>query len=201
VTRDVASSMGAVARAYDDPRNTLEVARGGRQPWRDAAPEPGACSGRILVSTTSGSVAEISVFGRSCHPACIACGDSDRGGLDLRFRQEADGSVVAPFACESLYQGYPDQLHGGVIALLLDAAMMHCLFARGICGVTTNLEIQFRHPVRVGLQAHVRARLREESPSYYVLCAKIMQGDTACAVAEGVFAPKAPIRETGGESR
>lgn len=153
------------------------------------------------MSTTSGSVAGVNVFGRSCHPACIACGDSEHGGLDLRFRQEADGTVVAPFACESPYQGYPNQLHGGVIALLLDAAMMHCLFARGICGVTTNLEIQFRHPVLVGMQADVRAWLREESPSYYILCAKITQADTIRAVAEGVFAKKAPIGETGGESR
>ena len=65
-----------------------------------------------------------------CHPSCVVCGTRNAGGLGLRFREEADGSVVASFPCDSQYQGYPDRLHGGVVSMLLDAAMTHCLFAR-----------------------------------------------------------------------
>jgi len=43
--------------------------------------------------------------------------------------------------------------------MLLDAAMTHCLFARGVQGVTAKLDVKFRHPVRVGVQANVRARV------------------------------------------
>ena len=153
------------------------------------------------MGTTKETTAQVASLSRSCHPACIACGRPEHGGLGLRFREASDASVVATFACESRYQGYPNQLHGGIIATLLDAAMMHCLFARGICGVTVNIEVQFRHPVRVDTQADVRAWLCEESPSYYVLRAEIVQDGTTRAVAEGVFAESASVKGRGGESR
>lgn len=127
-------------------------------------------------------------LGRSCHPACIACGATHQGGLGLTFAEEPDGAVVARFPCDSGYQGYPDRLHGGVIAMLLDAAMVHCLFARGVCGVTAKLEIRFRHPVEVGSEATVRARVMTESPSLYVLRGEVYQQGQLRAEAKGLFA-------------
>jgi len=128
----------------------------------------------------------------SCHPACIACGDPSRGGLGLRFAQQDDGSVEASFPCDERYQGFPDRLHGGVIALLLDAAMIHCLFARGHHAFTTKLSVQFRHPVVVGEPATVRGWYVGESPSLFILRAEVHQSGLVRAVAEGVFARQQP---------
>ncbi|MBN1347434.1 MAG: PaaI family thioesterase [Phycisphaerae bacterium] len=135
---------------------------------------------------------------KTCHPACIACGDAEHGGFGLIFAEQADGSVEAAFGCDAIYQGFPDRLHGGVVALLLDSAMMHCMFARGICGVTAKLEVKFRHPVAVGRPATIRARLVGESPSVCELEAEIHQADRCCASAQGMFARQPAVESSGG---
>jgi acyl-coenzyme A thioesterase PaaI-like protein len=153
------------------------------------------------MSTANVVVNKAEGFARSCHPSCVACGDPKDGGLGLRFRLNADDSVQARFPCGSRYEGYPSQLHGGIIAMLLDAAMMHWLFAHGVVGVTTRIGIQFRHPVLVDTQADVRASLLHESPSYYVLRAELIQDGLIRAVGEGVFTDKAPGGAEGDASQ
>ena len=122
-----------------------------------------------------------------CHPACIVCGERNGDGLGLRFVKEADGAVVGSFACEGKYQGYPDQLHGGVIAMLADAAMTHCLFLHGISAVTGKLKLRFPHPVEVGVAATVRATLVRNSPPAFELEAEIAQAGIVRATAEALF--------------
>lgn len=124
-------------------------------------------------------------FARRRHPLCIACGFSPAGlGLAFRF----DGrEVTASFGCGARYQGYPDRLHGGVIATLLDAAMTHCLFAHGVTAVTATLDVRYRHPVPVGRDAEVRARIRETHDPLYVMEGEIVQGDQVRVTARAKF--------------
>ena len=84
-------------------------------------------------------------------------------------------------------QGYPRIMHGGIVSLLLDAAMTHCLFSQGATGVTARMEIKFRHPVSVDRAVHVRARLVRSSPPTHQLRAEIRQGDQIKATATGLF--------------
>ena len=122
-----------------------------------------------------------------CHPACFACGVRNGGGLGLRFREESDGTVVGSFACDSKYQGYPDRLHGGVVAMLADAAMTHCLFLRRIRAVTGRLRLRFPRPVEVGVVATVRATLTKNSPPIFELKAEISQAGIVRVTAEALF--------------
>ena len=123
-----------------------------------------------------------------CHPACIACGARNGGGLGLRFTEQADGSVSALFDCGERYQGYPDRLHGGVIAMLMDAAMTHCLFVRGITAVTGKMNLRIPHPVKLGTTATIYAELVREATAVYELKAEVSQRTTVCATAEALFA-------------
>jgi len=75
--------------------------------------------------------------------------------------------------------------------MMLDAAMIHCLFARGHHAVTTRLSVQFRHPVVVGEPAMVKGWYVGESPSLFILRAEVHQSGLVRAVAEGVFARQA----------
>ncbi|MCG3137861.1 MAG: hypothetical protein HJJLKODD_01716 [Phycisphaerae bacterium] len=126
-------------------------------------------------------------YALQCHPACIACRNRVDGGLGLQFESTADGSVEARYECEAFYQGYPDRLHGGIIATLLDAAMTHCLFSKWIRGYTAKLQIRYRHPVRVGEVAIVRAALCETREPLHRLTASIVQEGRICAKAEATF--------------
>ena len=130
---------------------------------------------------------EGSSVGEYCHPFCIVCGSFNESGLGLKFEQQSDGGVVATFPCDVHYQGYPDRLHGGVIAMLLDAAMTHCLFARRIRAVTARLDIRYRHAVDVNAEALVRAWLEDERPPLYTLRAEVIQGKEVRAAATAKF--------------
>jgi acyl-coenzyme A thioesterase PaaI-like protein len=134
-----------------------------------------------------------------CHPACFACGVRNNEGLGLRFTEEPDGTVVGSFACDGKYQGYPDRLHGGVVAMLADAAMTHCLFLRRISAVTGKLRLRFPCPVEVGLDATVRATLVKNSPPLFELKAEIWQAGTVRATAEGLFVEQKLNREDAQE--
>ncbi len=129
-----------------------------------------------------------------CHPACVVCGTRNATGLGLRFVECGDEAVTATFACPQRYQGYPDRLHGGVIAMLLDAAMTHCLFAKGIQAVTARLDLRYRHPVQVDREAVVRAQLVNRYPPLYTLKAELVQEDVVCASAEAKFYGAPPDR-------
>jgi acyl-coenzyme A thioesterase PaaI-like protein len=127
-----------------------------------------------------------------CHPACFACGAQNHDGLGLRFEERPDGTVVGTFACDGKYQGYPGRLHGGIVAMMADAAMTHCLFVQRITAVTGKLKLRFPRPVEVGVPATVRARLVVNSPPAFALEAEIAQGGTVRATAEGLFVEQPP---------
>ncbi|MFH1999293.1 MAG: hotdog domain-containing protein, partial [Planctomycetota bacterium] len=79
---------------------------------------------------------------RRTHPNCVVCGRENPKGFHLHFSLQKDGSVEGHFYCSKNLEGYPEQLHGGVIASLLDGAMTHCLFLHGYTAVTVELSIK-----------------------------------------------------------
>ena len=121
------------------------------------------------------------------HPGCFVCSGDNPAGLHLGFEAQQDGSVRAEFACSRRYEGYSGFVHGGVIATLLDGAMAHCLYARGVEGVTARLNVEYRRPVRVQLPAIVCAWLSYDSPPLYRIEAMLVQEGQTRARAEGTF--------------
>ena len=104
------------------------------------------------------------------HPFCFVCHPENQAGLRLRFRVQADGSVVAFFPCRSVYQSYPATLHGGITSALLDAAMTNALFSIGIVAVTAELTVRFLAPVSLDRGAVVFGTIEKTTshPLYYV---------------------------------
>jgi acyl-coenzyme A thioesterase PaaI-like protein len=123
----------------------------------------------------------------ACHPACVVCGTANENGLGLHFERQPDGTVVGRFGCDASYQSYPDRLHGGVVSMLLDAAMTNCLFAHEVQAVTARLNVRFRQPVRLGREAVVCARLVERLPPLYLVEAELHQDGAVCAAADAKF--------------
>ena len=140
----------------------------------------------VITETTGQDRRELAV---RCHPACLVCGRGTDSGLKLDFESQPDGSVVTRFECAPQFQGYPNRVHGGVIAMLADAAMTHCLFARGVSAVTARLELQFRHPVVIGVPSLIRAEVLRASDLGFRLEARLEQNDRLCVVAQGLFCP------------
>jgi uncharacterized protein (TIGR00369 family) len=120
--------------------------------------------------------------------------------MRLTFAASDDGNVQAKFDCGSAFEGYTGMLHGGVVASLMDGAMINCLFARGILAVTAELTVRFRHPVVTGTPATVRAWIERSSGPRHLLKAEIKQSTQLKATAVGKFMEQARLAAAGHQS-
>jgi len=95
--------------------------------------------------------------------------------------------VVARLRADGRLQGYAGLLHGGVVAALLDAAMTHCLFHRGVTALTGELRVRYLQPVPCEADLTIRARVTRERPPLYRLRAELSRDDAVVAWAEASF--------------
>jgi len=113
----------------------------------------------MSATTETGGHALAARFG---HAGCVLCGIENPWSLGLAFGPDDTGGVHAEILPDERLRGYDGMLHGGVAAALLDCAMTHCLFHRGVRAVTGDLRVRYPHPVPIGarlkLQAHVTMR-------------------------------------------
>lgn len=135
-------------------------------------------------------------LGLRLHPRCVVCGQENSDGLQLQFSAQEDGSVEGSFDCNTAFEGYPDRLHGGIIALLLDGVMMNCLFAHGREAVTAELKVRFRSPVQTDRPARVRGWIERAAPPVFYLAAEVEQdgGVKASGTAKFMSAPRSRRR-------
>lgn len=125
--------------------------------------------------------------GRQGHPHCFACGDPSEGGLGLCFKLGQDGEVTTDWTCPAGTESYPGILHGGIIATLLDSAMVHALFARGVVARTGELQIRYQNPVFTAKPVGIRAWLRDWRKPLFLLEAELWQDSSRCARARAKF--------------
>ncbi|WP_221031264.1 PaaI family thioesterase [Actomonas aquatica] len=123
------------------------------------------------------------------HPHCFACGTVEgSGGLALAFQVDpTHHGVTAAWSCPAAHCSYADTVHGGVLATLVDSAMVHALFAQGVVARTAELCIRYRHPVATEHPLTVTACLRQHLGRLLVLDAAITQDGRRCVAAEAKF--------------
>jgi uncharacterized protein (TIGR00369 family) len=121
------------------------------------------------------------------HARCVVCGSANPTGFRLAFAAGANGVVECSLYCEPELEGYSNQLHGGVIAMLLDGAMTNCLHANGREGVTAALAIRYLHPVRTGRMVTVRAWIEQTHRRLCRVAGELVQDDRVAASASARF--------------
>lgn len=121
------------------------------------------------------------------HEECLICGYRNPWSLGMRFEPQEGGTVCGRFRGDSRLQGYQGILHGGVLAALLDSAMAHCLFHRGVRGVTGDLHVRFVQSVPCDATLEVRAHIVSATPPLYYLKAELLDEDRVMAWAEATF--------------
>ena len=123
-------------------------------------------------------------------PRCFVCGEHNPAGLHARFQVE-DGLVKMPLTARDGHCGYPDVVHGGVLAAALDECMGWAA-ARAIqrmC-VTGELTVRYLKPVPPGPGYTVYAEVLRSSRRLVHACAWITGPDgERYARAEGRFLP------------
>lgn len=126
------------------------------------------------------------------HPDCLLCGTRTGFGFCVKFQAGTPGKVQANFACHSLLQGYPETLHGGVTAALLDAAMTNCLFSLGVAAVTAELTIRYLHPIDPRGAVELSAALESSHPPLHRIKAAVRQNGITVARAKATFFERSP---------
>jgi uncharacterized protein (TIGR00369 family) len=98
--------------------------------------------------------------------SCFVCGESNPTGLNLRF--ETDWRVVrARFTPRAEHVGFQGVVHGGILATLLDEAMVWaCVAQTKRFAFCADLNVRFVKPVRPGMEivatAEVMANRRDK---------------------------------------
>ncbi len=78
---------------------------------------------------------------------CFGCGQKNSAGLKLQF-EESEEFMHATWEPSEAYQGYPNILHGGIIASLLDEIGGWCVSVKiGTAGVTSEMTTKYLSPV------------------------------------------------------
>lgn len=108
---------------------------------------------------------------------CFVCGRKNPKGLYLAFYDDGSNEVHTEFTLGDDYQGYPDVVHGGIVAAILDevvgrVAMIH---DHHHLMMSVVLQVKYRHPTpthtplrAVGRVVRLRGRLGKAEGAIYL---------------------------------
>lgn len=87
---------------------------------------------------------------------CFVCGEDNAAGLRTRFHVEGD-VVCMPLTARAAHCGYPNTVHGGILAAALDECMGWAA-ARAIQRMCVTGELTIRYLKRVPLEGDLMVR-------------------------------------------
>ncbi len=120
---------------------------------------------------------------------CFGCAPWNEAGLKLEFFEDGD-DIVTYFTPGKEYQSWVNTLHGGIQATLLDEVAGWVVTRKlQTAGVTSNMNIRFRHPAPAanGATLEVRARLREMRHNLAVIDGEIRHEGKLLSNAEIIY--------------
>ncbi len=124
--------------------------------------------------------------GSKDNSACFVCGRSNASGLRAEFLfDETERTLRGRFTPRTEHQGYEGIVHGGVIAALLDEAMVKLSGRTGAPAVSAELAVRFRAPAAPGESLAVLARITAEAGRLVEAEARVERGSTVIAEARG----------------
>ena len=107
---------------------------------------------------------------------CFVCGPKNPIGLKLDFAFDGT-TIMAEFTPKKEHQGYFNIVHGGIIATLLDEAMVKLAIALGMPAVTARMDVRLRKALNVGEKITISAKILKETRKTLDAYAKAMTSD------------------------
>lgn len=106
---------------------------------------------------------------------CFVCGAANDAGLHLEFRLDGDaGTAEAALVIPDRFQGWAGVVHGGLLATVLDEALVKSAGARGLRCVTGEITVRYRRPSPVGAALTVRGRMLDRRQRMVTAAAEIV---------------------------
>lgn len=117
---------------------------------------------------------------------CFGCSPRNPRGLKMEFYEDGE-DIVSFWTPDDDYQGWLKTLHGGIHATLLDE-VAGWVISRKIqaAGMTTQLNVKYRHPIPTGddVKLEIRAHIKEQKRNFVIIYASIQCDGKVCSDAE-----------------
>lgn len=129
--------------------------------------------------------------------SCFVCGRENASGLRSRWESDrAAGEVRSTVTLAEHFHGYPGLAHGGIVAALLDEAMVRSLLLDGDFEdlmVTARMQVTYRRATPTASPIAVVGRIVKRGGSRATAEAEIRLADgTVSAEAEGLLTRPPP---------
>jgi uncharacterized protein (TIGR00369 family) len=96
---------------------------------------------------------------------CLVCGVENDFGLKTKFFEMENDEVVALFTPHKFLQSYPNILHGGISATILDETIGRAIMVKhgqDSFGVTIELNLRYKKPVPLDKELKVIGRITND---------------------------------------
>jgi uncharacterized protein (TIGR00369 family) len=91
-------------------------------------------------------------------------------GLKAQFYVSETKELIAIFKPEEFHQSYPGRLHGGIASAILDVTIGRAIlnhYEQEIWGVTIELNVKFRKPIKLGQELKVIGRITKDEKRFF----------------------------------
>ena len=96
---------------------------------------------------------------------CLVCGVDNEFGLKTRFYETEGNELIAVFNPLDEHQSYPNVMHGGISATILDEAIGRAIMMTtdsNTFGVTVELNVRYKKPVPLGSELKAVSRITKD---------------------------------------
>ena len=125
---------------------------------------------------------------------CFVCGVENDLGLKTKFYETSGEEVIAIFTPNDKLQSYPDILHGGISATILDETIGRALMIKygpDSFGVTVELNLRYKKPVPLNQELKVIARVTNDKGRLYEGSGElILPNGEVAVIAKGKYMKK-----------
>ena len=117
---------------------------------------------------------------------CFVCGKDNPSGLHVQFTVDhTSRTITGRFTPRRDHEGWEGIVHGGIIAALLDEAMVKLAAHLGEPAVSAEITVKFKAPVASGEELVVTGKLLKESHRLIEAEAAVEKGLIVVAEAKG----------------
>lgn len=115
---------------------------------------------------------------------CLVCGMDNDLGLKTKFYETSNDEVIGIFTPHDKLQSYPNILHGGISATILDETIGRAImskYGQNSFGVTMELTVRYKKPVPLNQELKVIGRMTNDRGRVFEGSGELMlpNGDVA----------------------
>jgi uncharacterized protein (TIGR00369 family) len=109
---------------------------------------------------------------------CFVCGERNPIGLKLRLRTDAErGESATEVTFPAHFQGWAGVVHGGLLATVLDEALIYAAGARGFKCVTGEFTVRYIKPASTDVAYALKGRFVEDKGRIVLAESSLLDAD------------------------